>query len=90
MILTSHFYKELHNKVKDVIISMKKSNSLNDIINITIRIDNRQYKKYIDKKIKIKTHLIKRFFKENSMKLNITKIKELKTKAYYIYKKKII
>ena len=67
---------------------MKKSNSLNDIINIAIRIDNRQYKKYVDKKTKIKTHLTKRFFKEDSMKLNITNIKELKIKTFYIYKKK--
>ena len=67
---------------------MKKSNSLNDIINIAIRIDNRQYKRYIDKKTKIKTHSIRRFFKENLMKLNITKIKKLRKKIYYFYKKK--
>ena len=58
------------------------------MINIAIRIDNRQYEKYIDKKTKIKIHSIKRFFKKNSMKLNVIKIKELKIKIYYSYEKK--
>ena len=40
-VLTSHFYKELYNKVKNAIILIKKSNSLNDMINIAIRINNR-------------------------------------------------
>ena len=69
-------------------ISIKKSNSLNDIIDIAIRIDNYQYEKYIDKKIKIKIYSIRRFFKKNSIKLNIIKIKELRIKIYYYYKKK--
>ena len=67
---------------------MKRSNSLNDIIDIAIRIDNRQHKKYVDKKIKIKTHSTKRFLKEDLMKLNIIKIKKLRIKTYYFYKKK--
>ena len=71
-----------------MIISIKKPNSLNEIIDITIRINNRQYKKYIDKKAKIKTHSTRRFFKKDLMKLNIIKIKELRIKVYYFYKKK--
>ena len=71
-----------------MIISIKRSNSLKNIIKIAIRIDNRQYKRYIDKKIKIKTHLAKRFFKRNSMKLNITEIKELRIKIYYCHDSK--
>ena len=70
-------------------ISMKKSNSLNDIINIAIRIDNRQYERYVDKKVKIKIHLIRRFFKRDLMKLNVIKINELRIKIYYFYKKKL-
>ena len=58
------------------------------MINIAIRIDNRQYKRYVDKKTKIKTYLTKRFFKEDSIKLNIIKIKRLRIKTYYFYKKK--
>ena len=69
-------------------ISIKKSNSLNDIINIAIRIDNRQYERYVDKKVKIKIYSIKRFFKEDLMKLNVIKIKELRIKICYFYKKK--
>ena len=67
---------------------MKKPNSLNNIINIAIRIDNRQYKKYVNKKIKIKIHLLKRFYKEDSMNLNVIKIEKLKIMIYYFYKKK--
>ena len=67
---------------------MKKSNLLNDIIDVAIRIDNRQYERYVDKKTKIKTHSIKWYFKKDSMKLNITKIKKLRTKICYFYKKK--
>ena len=69
-------------------ISIKRSNSLKDIIDIAIRINNRQYKRYVDKKVKTKTYLIRRFFKGDLIKLNIIKIKELKIKTYYICEKK--
>ena len=69
-------------------ISIKKSNSLNDMIDITIRIDNRQNERYVDKKTKVRIHLIKRFFKKDSIKLNVTEIKGLRIKTYYIYEKK--
>ena len=36
----------------------------------------------------VKIYSIKRFFKENLMKLNIIKIKELKIKICYFYEKK--
>ena len=69
-------------------IAVNKPESLNDIITITIRINNRQYEKYVDKKTNIRIHSTKRFFKEDSMKLNVTKIKELRIKAYYFCGKK--
>ena len=69
-------------------ISMKRSNSLNDIIDIAIRIDNRQHEKYVDKKIKVRIYSTKRFFKKDLMKLNVIKIKKLKTKICYICEKK--
>ena len=58
------------------------------MINVAIRIDNRQYERYVDKKANVKTHSTKRFFKRDSMKLNIIKIKELRIKIYYFCEKK--
>ena len=69
-------------------IALNKLESLNDMIQIAIRINNRQHERYIDKKMNIKTHSTKRFFKENLMKLNVIKIKKLKIKTYYSYEKK--
>ena len=67
---------------------MKRSNSLKSIIEIAIQIDNRQYEKYVNKKIKIKIHSAKRFLKGNSMNLNIIKIKKLRIKTCYTCEKK--
>ena len=58
------------------------------MIDIAIRINIRQYKRYIDKKTNVKTHSTKRFFKRDLIKLNIIEIKELRIKAYYFYEKK--
>ena len=69
-------------------IAINKFESLNNMINVTIRIDNRQYKKYVDKKANVKIHSTKRFFKKDSMKLNIIKIKRLRIKIYYSCEKK--
>ena len=86
--LTSHFYERLYDKIKDIIIAINKFDSLQNMINVAIRIDNRQHKKYVDKKINAKIHSTKKFFKEDSMKLNITKIKRLKIKICYSCEKK--
>ena len=69
-------------------IAINRFDSLQNIINVTIRIDNRQYERYVDKKINVKTHSTKRFFKEDLMKLNIIEIKELKIKTCYFCGKK--
>ena len=45
----AHFYKNLNNKVKNVMMILKMSNILHIIIETTTRIDTKQYKKYIDK-----------------------------------------
>ena len=69
-------------------IAINKSESLNDIIDVAIRINNRQHEKYVDKKINIKIHSTKRFSKEDLMKLNIIKIKKLRIKICYFCGKK--
>ena len=67
---------------------MNKPDSLQNMINVMIRIDNRQYKRYVDKKTNVKTHSIKRFFKKDLIKLNIIKTKKLRIKVYYFCGKK--
>ena len=78
----------MHDKVKNAIIIINKFESLNDMIEIIIQIDNRQHEKYVDKKVNIKIHLIKKFFKEDLIKLNIIKIEKLRIKIYYLCEKK--
>ena len=67
---------------------MNRPESLDEMITVAIRINNRQYERYVDKKTDAKTHPTKRFLKRDSMKLNITEIKKIKIKTYYSCGKK--
>ena len=69
-------------------IAINKPDSLQNMIDVAIRIDTRQHEKYVDKKTDIKIYSTKKFFKGDSIKLNITKIKKLRIKACYSYEKK--
>ena len=82
-ILKTHFYKELNDKVKNVMIAIEESNSLVEIIELTTRIDIKQYERYIDKQTHFKTKLVKRQLKEDFMKLDVIETKESRTKACY-------
>ena len=82
-ILKTHFYKEFNDRVKNVMIAIKKSNSLVEIIELTTRIDIKQYERYIDKQTHIKTKLVKRQLKENFMKLDVIETKESRIKVCY-------
>ena len=46
----SKFYEKLKNKVKDAMVAMDKPKSLENMINIAVKIDDRQYNKFVDKK----------------------------------------
>ena len=69
-------------------IAINRPESLDEMITIAIRIDNRQYEKYVDKKTDVKIHPTKRFSKKDLMKLNVTKIKKLRIKNCYFCEKK--
>ena len=81
--LKAHFYKRLNDRVKDVMVTIEESSTLAEIIELATRIDIRQYEKYIDKQAHTKTEPVKRQFREDSMKLDVTETKESRTKAYY-------
>ena len=82
-ILKTHFYKELNDRVKNVMIAIEESNSLIEVIELTTRIDIKQYERYIDKQTHIKTKLVKRQLKKDSMKLDVIETKESRTKVCY-------
>ena len=46
----SKFYEKLKNKIKNAVIAMDKPKSLENMINIAVKTDNKQYNKFIDKK----------------------------------------
>ena len=81
--LKTHFYKELNDRVKNVMITIEESNSLIEVIELTTKIDIKQYERYIDKQTHIKTKLVKRQLKKDSMKLDVIETKESRTKVCY-------
>ena len=46
----SKFYEKLKNKVKDAMVAMDKPKSLENMINIAVKIDDRQYNRFVNKK----------------------------------------
>ena len=48
--LISHFYEGLKNKVKDAMVAIDRPKSLQKMIQVVIKIDDRQHYRFIDKK----------------------------------------
>ena len=46
----SKFYEKLKNRVKNAMVAMDKPKSLKNMINIAVKIDNRQHDRFVDKK----------------------------------------
>ena len=45
------FYKKLKNKIKDAMVAIDRPESLENMINIAVKINDRQNNRFIDKKI---------------------------------------
>ena len=45
----SKFYEKLKNKVKDTMVAMDRPESLKDMIDIAVKIDDRQHDRFVDK-----------------------------------------
>ena len=46
----SKFYEKLKNRVKNAMVVMDKSKSLKEMINIAVKIDDRQHDRFVNKK----------------------------------------
>ena len=72
--LASKFYEKLKNKVKDAMVAMEKPELLKKMINIAVRIDDRQHDKFVNRKTWSKPKLKnKPLFKRDPMELDVTK-----------------
>ena len=70
----SKFYEKLKNRVKDAMVAMDKPESLENMINIAVKIDDRQHDKFVDKKTWFKPiPKNKPQFKQDLMEFDVTK-----------------
>ena len=79
--LASKFYEKLKNKVKNAMVAMDKPESLENMINIAVKIDDRQHDRFVDKKIWSKPiPKNKPQFKKDLMEFDATEKKRFKKK----------
>ena len=77
--LVSKFYEKLKNRIKDAMVAMDKPESLKNMINTAVKIDDRQHDKFVDKKIWSKPiPRNKPQFKKDLMELDATEEKGFK------------
>ena len=82
-VLKAHFYKEFSNRVKNAMMTIKESKTLTNTIKSIIKINIRQYERYIDKQTNNKTEFVKRQFRKNSMKFDVIETKKSRIKTCY-------
>ena len=76
-----NFYKKLKNKIKNAMVAIDKPESLKDMINIAIKIDDRQHNRFVDKKPWFKPiQKNKPQSKKDFMEFDVTKKKKKKKK----------
>ena len=81
----SKFYEKLKNRVKDAMVAMDKPKSLKNMINIAVKIDDRQHDRFVDKKTWSKPiPKNKPQFKKNLMEFDVTEKKKKKKKTCYV------
>ena len=79
--LTSHFYGKLKNRVKNTMVAMDRPKSLQEMIQVAIKIDDRQHDRFVDKKTWSKSiPKNKPQFKKDLMEFNVTKKRDFKKK----------
>ena len=83
----SKFYEKFKNRIKDEMVVINRPESLKKLINIAVKIDDRQYNRFIDKKTWSKP-IPKNTpqFKRDPMELNVTKKRGLKKTCYVCWK----
>ena len=79
--LASHFYEKLKNRVKDAMVAMDRPKSLQEMIQVAVRIDDRQHGRFVDKKTWSKPIPKNKLqFKKNLMELDAIEKKRFKKK----------
>ena len=81
------YYTELKDRVEDIILQQEIFDQLENMINLSIKINNRQYQQYQERKENAVYALKKEANYENLIKINVTKEK-MKKRCYTCEKKK--
>ena len=83
------YYTELKDRVKDIILQQEIFDQFENIMNLSIKIDNRQYQRYLKRKENAVYAFKKKADYEDSMKIDVTKEK-MKKRCYTCEKKKYL
>ena len=85
------YYIELKDKVKDIMSQQEILDQFENMMNLSIKIDNRQYQQYLKRKENAVYALKKKTDYKDSMKINITKEKrkELYMREKEVFKKEL-
>ena len=79
--LAPHFYERLKNRVKDTMVAMDRLESLQKMIKVAIRIDDRQHYRFVNRKTWSKSIPKNKLqFKRDPMELDVIEKKKLKKK----------
>ena len=83
--LASYFYEKLKNRVKDAMVAMDRPESLQRMIKVAVKIDDRQHDRFIDKKTWSKPVPKNKYqFKKDPMELDATEEKRFRKKNCYV------
>ena len=80
------YYTELKDKVKNIMSQQEISNQLENMMNLSIKIDNRQYQRYLERKENAVYAFRKKTDYKDSIKIDV--IEERTKKRCYTYEKK--
>ena len=80
------YYTELKDKIKNIISQQEILNQFKNMMNLSIKIDNRQYQQYLKRKENAVYVFKKKADYKDSIKINVTEEKT-KKKMLYIRKK---
>ena len=80
------YYTELKDKVKNIMLQQEILNQLQNMINLLIKINNRQYQRYLKRKENTVYAFKKKADYKDSIKIDVTE--EKAKKRYYTCEKK--
>ena len=81
------YYTELKDKVKNIMLQQEISNQLENMMNLSMKIDNKQYQRYLKRKENAVYVLRKKTDYKDSMKINVTE-ERIEKRCYTCEKKR--